>query len=94
MAIYQRHELTKIVLDYYRGLGIDLIIAGSEGVISQDLAKGFKYIEVANSPLTYKNNAMLKAVQKYEHDAVVLLGSDDLICPQTVEFYKHHRGGR
>ena len=89
MAIYQRHELTKIVLDYYRGLGIDLIIAGSEGVISQEVAKGFKYIEVPNSPLTYKNNAMLKAVQKYEHDAVVLLGSDDLICPQTVEFYKH-----
>lgn len=87
MAIYQRHELTKIVLDYYRSLGIKLIIAGSEGEISKELAQGFDYIEVPNSPLTLKNNAMMLEAKKYNPDAVVILGSDDLICKNALKFY-------
>ena len=92
IAIYKRHDLTKIVLDYYRALckkhkNIEIVIAGSEGEISRDLAQGFHYIETANSPLTYKNNAMLEKAKELNPDAVVLLGSDDLICTNVIKWY-------
>lgn len=91
IAIYKRHELTKIVLDHYRELqkkyGFVIVIAGSEGNKSKQLAKGFDYIEVENSPLTFKNNAMMLRAKKHDPDAVVLMGSDDIINENVVEYY-------
>jgi hypothetical protein len=91
IAIYQRHDLTKIVLDYYRKLskkyGFTVVVAGSEGQISKDLAKGLVYIETENNPLTAKNNAMMLKAKEFKPDAVVLLGSDDLICENVIQWY-------
>ena len=91
IAIYKRHDLTKIVLDYYRKLskkyGFKIVVAGSEGQISEKLAKGFVYIEVPNEPLTEKNNAMMLKAKSFNPDAVVLLGSDDLICENIIRWY-------
>lgn len=91
IAIYQRHDLTKIVLDYYLKLskkyGFKIVVAGSEGVISKKLAKGCIYIEAENNPLTFKNNAMLEKAKELKPDAVVLLGSDDLICENVIKYY-------
>tara|TARA_R110000772_G_scaffold158171_1_gene269409 strand:- start:5 stop:829 length:825 start_codon:yes stop_codon:yes gene_type:complete len=91
IAIYQRHDLTKIVLDYYRKLskkyGFKIVVAGSEGRISKDLAKGLIYIETPNEPLTSKNNAMMQKAKEFNPDAVVLLGSDDLICENVIRWY-------
>lgn len=91
IAIYKRHDLTKIVLDYYRKLskkyGFKIVVAGSEGQISEELAKGLIYIEVPNEPLTEKNNAMMLKAKSFKPDAVVLLGSDDLICENIIQWY-------
>lgn len=91
IAIYKRHDLTKIVLDYYRKLskkyGFTVVVAGSEGQISKDLAKGLAYIETENYPLTAKNNAMMLKAKEFNPDAVVLLGSDDLICENVIRWY-------
>lgn len=91
IAIYKRHELTRIVLDYYRELQnkypFKVVIAGSEGKISKDLAHGFEYIEAPNSPLTFKNNAMMQKAMDLSPDAIVLLGSDDLICENVIKYY-------
>ena len=91
IAIYKRYKLTKIVLDYYRYLmtkyDLQIVVAGSEGNISEDIAKGLHYIEVENEPLTMKYNSMMKYSKKLNPDAVVLLGSDDIICENIVKFY-------
>jgi hypothetical protein len=91
MAIYKRHDLTAVVLDYYRKLkkkfGFEIVIAGSEGEVSRQLAHGFDYIEVENFPLSQKNNAMMLRAQIHKPKAVVLLGSDDFICENIIKFY-------
>lgn len=91
IAIYKRHDLTKIVLDYYRELskkyGFKIVVAGSEGKASKKLARGCTYIEVPNDYLTEKNNAMMLKAKELKPDAVVLLGSDDLICENIIQWY-------
>jgi hypothetical protein len=91
IAIYKRPELTKIVLDYYRKkskqYGFKVVIAGSEGAQSKKLAKGFDYIEVPNFPISEKNNKMMQRAKVHNPDAVVLLGSDDFICDNVIQFY-------
>jgi len=91
IAIYKRHALTKVVLDYYRELQkkypFKIVIAGSEGKKSQDLANGFEYIETPNFPISNKNNAMMLKAKELNPDAVVLLGSDDFICENVIKYY-------
>jgi len=91
IAIYQRPELSKIVLDYYYKLskkyGFKVVIAGSEGEKSRLIAKNFHYIEVKNFPVSHKNNAMMRKSREFNPDAVVLLGSDDFICENVIKYY-------
>ncbi len=91
ISIWQRHDLTKIVFDYYReltkGYDIEIIIAGSEGEESAALAEGFNYIEVPNYPLSEKNNALLEKAKGLNVDGVILLGSDDFIDRNILDFY-------
>lgn len=83
VAIYKRHDLEKIVLDRFRKqskkFGFDIIVAGSEGDSSKKIAKGCHYIEVENSPLSNKHNAMLVKAKELDVDGVVLMGSDDMV---------------
>jgi hypothetical protein len=87
IAIYKRPELTKIVLDHYKKLQkkypFKIVVAGSEG----KPIKGVDYIEVPNFPLSQKNNAMMQRAKVHNPDAVVLMGSDDLIDENIVKFY-------
>lgn len=91
VAIYDRPGLTKIVLDYYREkskeYGFEIIVAGSEGNKSRRLAKGCHYVEVPNSPLTDKNNAMIQKAKELNVEGVILIGSDDLLSDNLLKFY-------
>jgi hypothetical protein len=83
IAIYKRHDLERIVLDNFNRqsekFGFEIIIAGSEGEVSKELAKGCHYIEVENNPLSDKHNVMLQVAKNLNVDGVVLMGSDDLV---------------
>lgn len=83
IAVWKRHDLEKIVIDSYieqsKKFGFEIIIAGSEGDLSKKLAKGCHYIEVENSPLSNKHNALIKKAKSLNVDGVVLMGSDDLV---------------
>jgi hypothetical protein len=48
---------------------------------------GFDYVEYPNSPLSYKWNAGVKAAEKYNPDALVIFGSDDLISSEMLQVY-------
>lgn len=65
------------------------VVAGSQKSKSRKIVEkyGFDYIEVPNSPIGRKANARLKACKKHNPDAVLLLGSDDLISNDTFAFY-------
>jgi len=83
IAVWKRHDLEKIVIDSYieqsKKFGFEIIIAGSEGSLSKKLAKGCHYVEVLNTPLSNKHNALIKKAKSLNVDGVVLMGSDDLV---------------
>lgn len=90
MPVWRRRELTKAVLSHYArlrgllaadGLLLDLLVVGSEGAASEALAlgAGARYVEAPNSPLSFKFQAGITALRGLGHDAVVIVGSDDLM---------------
>lgn len=87
IAVYKRPQVTKIVLRHYFNLQkkypFKIVVAGSEGVP----IKGVDYIEVPNFPISQKNNAMMQRAKVHNPDAVVLMGSDDLIDENVLKFY-------
>lgn len=99
-AIWKRHPLTKIVLDYYSQLAqdgphdISLLAVGSEGKASETLCNdaGWNYIKAPNEPLSQKFNAVFEGARKYEPDAVLLVGSDDLLEYMIIDYYMKHYG--
>lgn len=93
-AIYGRHDLTKIILDYYSRLEFDdvnihLVAVGSEGEYSRDIAinSGWNYYEYENQPLSQKFNALFEATKFYDPDLVILVGSDDLVSHEIIRWY-------
>lgn len=99
-AIYKRPEITRIVLDYYKdlqreGMDIELLACGSEGEISKQLVEscGWNYFEAKNTPLTRKHNLMFAECRKYKHDAILLIGSDDLLSREIIEYYQNNYTG-
>jgi hypothetical protein len=91
IAIWQRHDLTKVMFKHLRKLqkkfDFGVVVAGSEKEKSKKLCAGFKYIETPNKPLSNKNNAMLKASKDFDPKGVVILGSDDFIDENVVKYY-------
>ena len=88
-TIWKRPELTKIVLDYYKQFpNLELICVGSEGEKSKQLAKGWHYVEYKNYPVSEKHNQALKKAKELNVDAVVLIGSDELMSKELFEFYQ------
>lgn len=89
LPIWKRPEVTKLCLDNLRvqseKLNFDVIVCGSEGEESKQLAEGFKYIEVENV-LSSKLNALLQECKEY--DGVVLMGSDDFISDSIIKRYQ------
>ncbi|KMW70860.1 tetratricopeptide repeat protein, partial [Limnoraphis robusta] len=96
-CVWKRPELVKIVLSYYSHLKrelagkikLELLAVGSEGKTSRHLCKqcGFDYVEYANSPLSAKWEYGLNQCASYDPDAVIVVGSDDLISQSLIEFY-------
>ena len=95
-CVWKRPELTKCVLEYYRDLKeilkkevhIDLLAIGSEGNESKILCEksGFDYVESKNKPLSDKWEIGINSCKKYDSDAVVIVGSDDLLSIETLLF--------
>lgn len=98
-CIWKRPNLTNIVFQYYKklkaelwpyGINLELVAVGSENNTSRSLANinNFDYIEAANSPLGAKWNKGLSVLQKKSIDAVVIVGSDDLLNKEIFLLYK------
>lgn len=87
-ALWRRPELSRFVLQYYNtirkahgDIDLRLYAVGSEGQASRQVAEssGFSYVEVPNKPLGAKWNAGLSAMRGDDPDAVVIVGSDDIL---------------
>lgn len=103
-TMFGRGKMCEFVFDYYKNLKyclrdichIELIACGSEGSISENIAinNGFNYIEFNNLPLSQKHNQLFIESKKYNPDFTILIGSDDLICENTIYNYIHlHKEG-
>jgi Flp pilus assembly protein TadD len=96
-CVWRRPELTRIVLSYYSGLKkelsgkiqLELLAVGSEGDASRKLCEdcGFDYFEYANQPLSAKWEYGINRCADYDPDGVIIVGSDDLISQNLIEFY-------
>jgi hypothetical protein len=83
--MWKRPDVWKLFYRHYKAIGIDVIVAGSEGETSRKLANDFIYIEVPNQPLATKMNATtIKAIELgYTH--VICVGSDDLLSQELID---------
>jgi hypothetical protein len=89
VPIYKRLELVDYVFGYYNNLKkelsdlceLKLICVGSEGEKSKNIAikHEFEYYEFPNNPLSEKFNYACMQCKKYNPNAVVSIGSDDII---------------
>jgi len=96
-CVWKRPELTKVVLSYYEHLkrelagkiNLELLAVGSERDISRNLCQelGFDYLEYPNEPLSGKWEYGLNRCSDYDPDAVIIVGSDDIISQNLIEFY-------
>lgn len=89
-ALWKRHDLEALVMEYYRQLHIDglnfvCVAVGSEGDVSRFNAEssGFHYVEAPNDPLSDKWNAGMRRL-KDKVDAVIVVGSDDLLSEKAI----------
>ena len=95
-AVYERHDLTEIVLNHYRNIknngwhDIQLLAVGSEGDKSRDLCilNGWDYIEHPNTPISQKFHHLFLHTQTYVFDFIILVGSDDLMSEEVITFYE------
>ena len=96
-CVWKRPKLTKIILSYYSKLkedikstvNLELVAIGSEGDKSRQLCEGagFHYFEHENQPMSNKWQHGLKMTKKYDPDAVIIMGSDDIITKEIINFY-------
>lgn len=77
--------MLSFLLEATKDLPIEIVVVGSEGKISEDIAKSCRYVEAPNIPLTNKMNAAFQACKDYE--GVILLGSDDLMSKEMLNYY-------
>ncbi|WP_152555243.1 hypothetical protein [Desulfonatronum thiodismutans] len=98
-CIWKRHNLTNIVLNYYKKLQndlmksnieLELVAVGSEKDVSKKLSlmNNFDYVEAPNTPLGSKWNAGCLKMQEKQVDATVIVGSDDLLNKEIFLLYK------
>jgi hypothetical protein len=96
-AVWRRVALTEVVFAHYAQMTHDvkdrvrlsLVAVGSEGYVSKRRADryGWTYVEYPNAPLGAKWNAGLPAVRALEADAILIVGSDDLLNAPVIETY-------
>lgn len=94
MPIWKRQNLTEKIMRYYQKMKLSLegeielinIAVGSEGEKSKKLSEKyhFDYIEHENFPLSKKWDRGIKESKKFNPDAVLIIGSDDVIEPKLI----------
>jgi len=88
-GMWKRPEVFKIFGQHYKDLGIDVIVAGSEGKRSKQLAEsfGFIYLKRPNQPLAEKMNATITEGLKRGYTHFICVGSDDLLSKELIDEY-------
>lgn len=90
LTVWKRHDLERIVIEQFKKqakkYGFTIVVAGSEGEVSQSLAKGCEYIEIENYPVSRKHNACVQRCKELNVDGVMLFGSDDFITDEYFDF--------
>jgi hypothetical protein len=91
MPVWGRWPLLRVVLSHLsqvreqlkpRGHTLHLSVAGSEGAALRKIVCPYgDYVEIPNAPLGAKVNAAFLNCKKFRPDALVGLGSDDLVSP-------------
>ena len=99
MPVWQRYDLTALILRQWyqqihrlRGqIDLHLVVVGSEGVRSSALVSGYSdgmsYAETDNAPLNRKWNVGLEVARYLDPDAVLTVGSDDLVSDSLLFAY-------
>lgn len=105
MPLWKRHTLTALVLRQWhrqihrlRGtVHVHLVCIGSEGRTSARLLEGYgdgmSYVEAPNEPLNQKWNKGLDVARHLEPDAVLIIGSDDLVSDSLMLRYSELLSG-
>lgn len=88
-GMWKRFEVFKAFAEHTKTLGIDVIVAGSEGADSENLANqyGFDYLEAPNDPLGAKINATILRAKQRGYTHVICVGSDDLLSKELIDEY-------
>jgi ABC-type polysaccharide/polyol phosphate transport system ATPase subunit len=96
-CVWKRPKLTKIIMAYYSKLkeevkeflNLEFVAVGSEGEESKNISEngGFHYFEHENQPMSKKWQYGLEMTKQYDPDAVIIMGSDDIITRKILEFY-------
>ena len=95
--MWQRPALTRLVLKSYAAwrrtfegvVEFEMVCVGSEGEASRNLVEraGWRYVEHENQPLGAKWNAGLEPFKELNIDALIIVGSDDVMSEGVVPFY-------
>jgi len=90
-ALWGRHRISEACLSYMATVNppdteVIRLAVGSEGAVSRAIAEGagYHYLERRNRPLGRKWNAVSVAAKKYNPDALMVIGSDDVVNVQYV----------
>lgn len=88
-CLWKRPYLTEVIQDYYANEFSDcvLIAAKSEGD-AQPVNDNWNYVYFPNSCLAQKFNKVFTAAKLFDVDAVLLIGSDDLISRDLFNYYQ------
>jgi ABC-type polysaccharide/polyol phosphate transport system ATPase subunit len=82
-CVWKRPKLTKIIMSYYSKLKEE--IGDKSRTICED--EGFHYFEYENQPMSEKWQHGLEMTKKYNPDGVIIMGSDDIITKEIIDFY-------
>ncbi len=82
-ATWRRPQLTKLVLDYYAGLDFSVRLAAVSD--TSERYAGWITVYSENNPVSNKWQAGLENVRQFDFDALMIVGSDDVITPAYLD---------
>ena len=90
-CVYGRHDILKKCLNHYSSFNIYKFIAVYSNDEDLNILKQFPFVTPVyhkNVPLSHKWNCAVYSCKKYNPDAVVITGSDDLLSKNYINFVK------
>lgn len=91
-CLWKRDELTKSVLQYYENtfkeIDINFLACYSKGESLSDYIFDWQFVEYPNEPLSQKFNFAFESARQFNPDAVILIGSADLLSKELIEYYQ------